>query len=418
MTDVLGRSARRGELTDLLGASGLRPRFRPVVDLASDRVVGHEAVVLGPVGTRMADPATLASVARSISLGAELDEARWEAALAAGGPGHGPLLLRVDPGSLAVMPQLHSDRLAGAVLAVEADAIAAGPAQVLRAVSLARDLGWAVAVCGVGRSGPSLSLLSLVQADVVVLDASLLRRPAGPHTGVVTHAVVAHVERTGAAVVADGVDTDADRWAAMALGATLGTGPLLGRAVARPGPVAPAGGELAPRQRTAPTPAMTPFELVAGGQTPRRTNKRVLIEMSKHLEATALDSHGTAVVLGTFQEARQMTPRTVVRWTAMAERVAHAGAMAVGLADEPAPGVRGVSLAADDPLRLEWDVVVLTPHVAMVLCALDLGMLEGAPPFEGPDTERVFDYVISHDRALVVQAVGVLLERMAGPLPR
>ncbi|GAB2909570.1 hypothetical protein GCM10027047_04690 [Rhodococcus aerolatus] len=410
---------RHGELADLLGTDGLRARFRPVVDLATDVVVGHEALVLGPAGTRLADPLALASVARSMSLGVELDEARWAAARAVGGAS-GPLLLRVDPASLPAMPALHTDAeaLHGAVLAVDADAVAAGPAEVLRAVSLARDLGWAVAVCGVGRSAASLSLLSLVEADVIVLDPSMLRREAGPHTGVITHAVIAHVERTGAAVVAEGVEAEADRWAAMALGATLGTGPLLGKVKARPGTAATATGALEARPHLARHPAMTPFELVSAGQTPRRTTKRVLIEMSKHLEASALDATGTAVVLGTFQDAHQMTPRTRERWSRLAATVAHAGALAVGLDTEPAPGVRGVSLAADDPLHLEWDVAVLTPHVAVVLCALDLGMLEGKPPFQGPDSARVFDYVISHDRDLVVRTVGVLLERMAGPPPR
>ena len=270
-------------------------------------------------------------------------------------------------------------------------------------------------MCGVGRSAASLSLLSLVEADVVVLDASLLRRPAGPHTGVVTHAVVAHVERIGAAVVADGVDTAADRWAAMALGATLGMGTLLGKPATEPGPVV-ASGELAPRPHRVRTPAMTPFELVAAVQTPRRTTKRVLIEMSKHLEASAMDAHGTAVVLGTFQEAERLTTPTSRRWAKLAERASYVGALGVGVSSEPAPGVHGESLSPDDPLRREWDLAVLTPHVAVVLCALDLTTLDGAEPHTGPDADRHFDYVISHDRGLVVDAVGLLLERMAGPL--
>jgi DICT domain-containing protein len=68
----------------------------------------------------------------------------------------------------------------------------------------------------------------------------------------------------------------------------------------------------------------------------------------------------------------------------------------------PVAGVRGAELAADDPLHGEWDVIAVGPHFAGALVALDHGD-------SGADGERRFDYTITHDRGLVIQAAQTLL---------
>ena len=71
----------------------------------------------------------------------------------------------------------------------------------------------------------------------------------------------------------------------------------------------------------------------------------------------------------------------------------------------PAPGVRGASLGPGDPLRGEWDVIMVGPHFAAALVARDCGD-------DGPDADRRFDFVITHDRDLVVRAAQPLLDRL------
>jgi DICT domain-containing protein len=71
----------------------------------------------------------------------------------------------------------------------------------------------------------------------------------------------------------------------------------------------------------------------------------------------------------------------------------------------PAPGVRGAAIAGDDPLRDEWSVVVLGPHFAGALVAVDLGD-------DGPDEERRFDFALTYDRDLVVDAGNALMGRI------
>ncbi|WP_345301113.1 DICT sensory domain-containing protein [Dactylosporangium matsuzakiense] len=65
--------------------------------------------------------------------------------------------------------------------------------------------------------------------------------------------------------------------------------------------------------------------------------------------------------------------------------------------------VRGIALAADDPLRGEWNVIVVGPHFAGALVARDLADT-------GPDMHRRFTYALTYDRGLVLDAARALLQ--------
>jgi DICT domain-containing protein len=72
---------------------------------------------------------------------------------------------------------------------------------------------------------------------------------------------------------------------------------------------------------------------------------------------------------------------------------------------EPAPGVRGATIGEDDPLLGEWSVAVLGPHFAAALVAVDLGD-------QGPEMQRRFDFALTYDRDLVVEAASALMRRV------
>ena len=75
---------------------------------------------------------------------------------------------------------------------------------------------------------------------------------------------------------------------------------------------------------------------------------------------------------------------------------------------EPEPGVRGGDLAPEDPVCREWSVAVVGPHFAAALVARDL---DGSPRPAGSDPDRTFDYVLTHDRPLVLEVARSLLAR-------
>ena len=127
-----------------------------------------------------------------------------------------------------------------------------------------------------------------------------------------------------------------------------------------------------------------------------------------HLERLGLDATEPAVVLACLPDARRFV-------TAVDQRLASAGMFtAVFSTDLPAlprADVRGSCLRPDDPLAREWSVIVIGPHFAGALLAR---RRDAHGPDEVYTTSRTrgYDYVISHDRDVVISAARPLLDRL------
>jgi len=98
--------------------------------------------------------------------------------------------------------------------------------------------------------------------------------------------------------------------------------------------------------------------------------------MSWLLERQALELGETAVLLSAFQTAERFAPGTRERYSNLAESAAFVAALGTGLEGEPARGVRG----------------------AIGDC--------------GPDDERRFDFALTYDRDLVMNAASSLMRRV------
>ena len=151
----------------------------------------------------------------------------------------------------------------------------------------------------------------------------------------------------------------------------------------------------------------TPFGIVAARGEVRRGTKRLLLNISLHLEAQVAAHGEEAILLATFQDAGHFTPITADRYRRLARRAALVGALGVGLSSEPVPGVRGGCLEDAEPLRGEWNVVALAPHFAAAFVGRDL-CDSGVP-----DAERRFDFALTYDRDLVVRAAQAMAWRIA-----
>jgi DICT domain-containing protein len=151
---------------------------------------------------------------------------------------------------------------------------------------------------------------------------------------------------------------------------------------------------------------VSPFAVVtrARGDV-RRADKRLLLALSLQLEHQAAALGDSALIVSAFQTAERFTPLTRRRYTLLGADAAFVAALGVEMDAEPAPGVRGAALAADDVLRGEWSVAVLGPHFAAALVAVDLGD-------DGPEMERRFDFALTYDRDLVVEAASALMRRV------
>ena len=413
MTAPTVESSPAVSVAAVLEAGSVRAVFQPIVDLVAGTVVAYEALARGPEGP-LAHPMAMFAAARDEGLLGRLDEA-CRAAAFRGAVDQGLLspwtvFVNVEPEVLDTSPL--DDLLAIAetapgelwiVLEITERALMARPAELLRTVERVRSLGWGIALDDVGADEASLAFMPLLRPDVIKLDLSIVQRRPDRAVAEIVNAVNAHAERTGALILAEGIETESQVAIARSLGATLGQGWFFGRPEPAPRHDVPECCLRLPEPLPAESGELrSPFDCVPRSRPPRRATKALLIEISKQLEREAIQIGRTSVVASTFQHSEHFTRGTVARYQALVESTA----LGAGLGGYPLVGLRGADLAPHDPLRNEWDVVVVGPHFSAALLARDLGDT-------GPDLEREFEYVVTYDRDVVVSAALALLLRVA-----
>ena len=211
-------------------------------------IVGYEALARW-TDPRLSDVSRVFQEAREGGYLAELDwpcrAAAFAGALAAGLDTRHALFVNVEPTSVRTgdapapfQPVLRrAERELRVVVELTERSLLDGPANVLALVSWARERGWRVALDDVGAHPDSLALLPLIAPDVIKLDLNLIQQTPSRDQARTITAVMAHAERTGATLLAEGIETEAHLDQALSLGATLGQGWLLGY----PGPLVPTG---------------------------------------------------------------------------------------------------------------------------------------------------------------------------------
>jgi EAL domain-containing protein (putative c-di-GMP-specific phosphodiesterase class I) len=396
---------------ELLDRRNLKPQYQPIFDLFTHEQIAAEALARWPALD--IDPTSAFQwAAREGRLG-ELDEACSNAsiddAIAYGMPSGFQLFVNLEPSVITPDTATHllarADDQVGLGVEITERALLNSPADLLRAIHQLRAAGCAIALDDVGAVPDTLALLPFVAPDVIKLDVSLIERWPNVDQAAIYTTVTAYAERSGAVILAEGIETATRLERAKALGATLGQG----WALSWPGPLAaltPPGHALRFRQPVVPTPS-SPFSLVDPSAT-RIGPKRLLQGISQHLEHQGLALETPPVVLGAFQHARNFTSATADRYSRLAARCPLVAALGAGMPPEPILGVRGASLSANDPLRGEWVIAVVGAHYAGALIARDLGD-------SGPDRDRRFAFTLTHDYVTVLAAARSLLERVTTP---
>ena len=414
-SDDFEPAAAVDELDRILANQAITPVFQPIVDIASSRTIGYEALARGPEGSPLQRPDLLFATAEAAGRTVELD---WlcriravQSALAAGLGRSATLFVNCEPSAMgSACPPVHAEtwdraqRELDLVIEITERAVTDRPAELSRLVSEHRANGRGVALDDLGADIRSLALLPFIAPEVIKLDLRLVQERPSTEQAAIVSAVSAEGERTGAAILAEGIETDEHLEVARTLGATLGQGWLWGR----PGPLL--GGEAfmrwrRPRVASTVSRARTPFEVVRERCFTGPATKRLLMPMSRHLENRALHIGEGAVLLSAFQDAAHFTRPTVRRYEILARGASLVAAFGVGLPNEPAPDVRGAPIAADDPLAGEWSVIVIGPHFAGALVAQDLGD-------QCRQSERRFEFATTYQRDLVIAAARTLLERI------
>ena len=161
---------------DVIDGRAVTSVFQPLVDIATRRVLGYEALSRGPAGSPWESPVTLFAAARAAGRDNELDwvcrASAYRAALDAGL--EQTLFVNMEPTAwhtpcpddLAPVVARAQSRLR-VVTEMTERAIAADPAGLLTATASCRAAGWGVALDDVGANPASLALMPFVRPDVV-----------------------------------------------------------------------------------------------------------------------------------------------------------------------------------------------------------------------------------------------------------
>jgi EAL domain-containing protein (putative c-di-GMP-specific phosphodiesterase class I) len=407
----VGDDAADLEFAALLDQRDLHMVFQPLVNLKSGEIVALEALARGPESTRLASPLALFEAARRANRVAELDWACRAAAfrtfLEADAPTAISLFVNVEPEAIASacpadLVQVVSKAESRLRVFVEINdlALAADPAGVLAAVDRAREMGWGIAIDDVGNSRAPIAMLPIVGADVVKLDLRRLDAASDEDSSAIISSVLRHVERTGAALLVEGIESRDDaRWA-RALGAVYGQGHHLGK----PGPLlAKYANPRAPIPliKVVPTDLQvaSPFELFEGG--PHEKASGTHLDKLAGVLAYGPRPNGTrCVFLACFGRAGEIPAELLEHGTP--EGALLFVAFGTGLAAEPFPGVRGVRLVEDDPFADEKFLIVLSDQAPVAI-------------FARASSNGLYDVVVTQDFELVHEIARHLIRRVPGP---
>jgi EAL domain-containing protein (putative c-di-GMP-specific phosphodiesterase class I) len=289
------------------------PVFQPIRDLTTGELVGAEALARGPAGSPVESAPALLAAARAAGQLSRVDQLAFTRAIetARDSPRPLPLLfanaepavLNEPPGA-ELMAAVHAPRPFRVVLEYTERALASEPAGSVGVARLAYAEGNAIAMDDVGADPQSLAFVPLLEPDVIKFDLSLMRRPRSSRTVETVTAVNAYADRTGAVIVAEGIETEEDLVKANGFGARWGQGWLLGK----PGPLADLADlpvHRAPSLRRPPPPETylperSPFDVAAAEGKIRPGDQKAVEDLTDYLLSMASSSDPNTIVLGAY----------------------------------------------------------------------------------------------------------------------
>ena len=220
-TATINQPGRVRALGELIEAGEVDVAFQPIWDLDRNEIFGYEALARPSVRYGFSGPGELFELAEKVGNAHLLcDLARRSALRAAADlPPHMLLFLNVSPKSL------ERDTLAGTSLVDAVNAAGLAPHQVVleltehattrlrhvvREVARLRGLGFKIALDDVGAGNAGLELLCSVAVDFVKIDRSVVKSAGDDVSALgVLEAVIAYATRTGATVIAEGIENAA-----------------------------------------------------------------------------------------------------------------------------------------------------------------------------------------------------------------
>ena len=409
-------STRVDELDLILGNDKITTTFQPLVDLTTGAIVGYEGLSRGPDGSSLQMPIDLFDAALSAHRLAELD---WlcrisalQTALEVGIRPPLTLFLNAEPEALTPAPEHAGPVLARAmgglrvIVELTERALLGKPARLLQFVETVRRYGWGIAVDDIGTHSHSVAVLSVVEPDVVKIDQAALKTMPPTTSAELISGVQTYCRRSGARVVAEGLETDLDVTTAHALGAHYGQGWRFGRPEFM---TAAAAATVAPIPMVNPRPHMPTrrlIHLLTRTEPAQQGDRDSIDRLTGYLLEHAADMGPNTLVLAGVQNGAFLAPQIRAVLHGLASRVAYLAVLGADVDAETIPGAHGTGLASTDPLVSEWVIAMIGLQEAIALVASDAG--------DGFDAglARRYQYAISYDPQLVTDIARAVLSRV------
>ena len=287
------------------------------------------------------------------------------------------------------------------VLEITERALLGNPAALIATSDAARSRGWGIAMDDVGAEEDSLTLLWVLQPDVVKLDMSLLHQPFDARAARVSTTVREYCDRTGALMVCEGVETQAHESRARALGADLVQGFLYARPGPRPEVVPAVDRPIRLRGVSFDDPlpfvdCLDPLDVdTLPGSQVEQLAAELLSIVSTHTDA--------AVVIASAPNVGVIPDGYFTLLSRLSPQAGLVALIAPGVSTTPATGVVGVDADAEEDLGAPWSITVMAPTMAAALLA------DGYPE---DDADALVHHRILHDRLLVAHGVRTLLSKI------
>ena len=392
----------------------LRTVFQPIVRVESGAVVGYEGLIRGPAGSILESPDALIKEAYRQDRVVEFDwiarASASRAALAARLAEDDLLFLNIEPVALtsSCQPDLLADieeafgkfRI---VLEITERSLDHDPRTLLEGIDRQRPTVTGLALDDVGADVRAMSLLPVVRPDVIKLDLKVTQGTPSREAMRVLHVAYEEVERTGATILAEGVETKQHDQVVRALGAPLAQGWLYGRPTDDPTPAEEHEAHMAIRSELALEDVRSPFEAL-GGQQISRAPSDLVRSLADEVFRHGLHLQPPALLLVLVPDPETLTEDHLRALSEIARRQVMTSVIGAGMPPEPAPGVRG-SQPHDSALDRRYAVIAVSPDTAVAVLAR-----------QAHSTQPDFYFGVIHDRPRIMTAARCLL-RQLGPPP-
>jgi EAL domain-containing protein (putative c-di-GMP-specific phosphodiesterase class I) len=392
----------------------LRSVFQPIVRVGSGAVVGYEGLIRGPAGSVLESPDALIKEAYRQNRVVEFDwiarASASRAALAARLASNDLVFLNIEPLALAsdCPPDLWPDIQEAfgrfrVVLEVTERSLDHDPRTLFEGIDRQRPTVAGLALDDVGADVRAMSLLPVIRPDVIKLDLDVTQSSPSRTAMKVLHFAYEEAERTGATILAEGVETTQHHEVVRALGAPLAQGWLYGKPTDDPTPAHEHEAHMSLWADLGLEDVRSPFEAL-GRQPISVASADLLRALAREVFSHGLHLLPPALVVMLVPGPEMLSQYFLQVLGQMARRQVITGVIGPGVPPEPAPGVRG-SWEHDPAFDGEYAVIAISPSTAVAVLARQTHL-----------TQSDFYFGVIHDRPRIICAARCLLRKL-GPQP-